>query len=42
MRKRVRRKNVKVGKRHLEQADLEDVFDIPELEDWMTGGPGGK
>lgn len=40
MRKRIRR--VRRPKRHLEPADLEDTFETPELEDWMTGAPGGK
>lgn len=32
-------KNVRV--RHLEPADLEDTFDVAELEDWMAAS-GGK
>lgn len=36
--KRVR----KPRRRNLEPADLEDLFELHELEDWMTGGPGGK
>ena len=28
--------------RRLEPADLEDDMEEAPLEDWMTGGPGGK
>ncbi len=39
-RMRVRRKNttiIRPRRRHLEPSDL-DEYELPELEDWMTGG----
>lgn len=36
--KRVRRK---ITKRRLEQDGGDDLFELPELEDWMVSG-GGK
>ena len=34
--KRVRRKSI--GKRRLEQDGGDDLFELPELEDWMVAG----
>jgi hypothetical protein len=38
-------RRVRKGRRYLPNTGTEDeeaAFDLPELEDWMTGAPGGK